>query len=158
MTYRVRNIVIAVALAIAAAMLSLLYVANYKAHVRHTRAPSRLRREGRHPVGTAGADVVKHHMLGTAQVVQRTVAWDLEPDQLQRLVTTRRSTRVSRSPSPLRRPRRARSRAQLARDASRNHDRGRLGAGLAGVVKAGDHVDMVATWKYPARVDLFDEP
>ena len=35
MTYRVRNIVIAVALALVAGLLSIFYVSNYKANVQH---------------------------------------------------------------------------------------------------------------------------
>ena len=37
MTYRIRNIIVAVALAVVAALLTTFYVANYKRHVRQSR-------------------------------------------------------------------------------------------------------------------------
>jgi Flp pilus assembly protein CpaB len=152
MTYRVRNIVIAVALAIAAALLSLLYVANYKAHVRHTESTvSVYVAKSDIPVGTAGADIVKHHMLGTAQVVQRTVVPGSisNPDQLQRLVTT--TPIYTGEQVTLRRfagHAELGPRAQLHGTLRAITIEGDSAQVLAGVVKAGDHVDMVATWKY----------
>ena len=91
MTYRVRNIIIAAVLALTAAMLALFYVANYKRHVQHSESTVAVFvAKGDIPVGTSGADILKHHMLTSSQVVQRTIVPGAisNADQVQNLVTT----------------------------------------------------------------------
>jgi Flp pilus assembly protein CpaB len=152
MTYRVRNIVLAAALALAAAMLALFYVANYKRHVQHSESTvSILVAKSDIPVGTSGADILKHHMLTSSKVVQRTIVPGAisQADQVQNLVTTapiysgeqvtlrRFANHVELGP-----------RAQLhgtLRAISLEGDSAQV---LAGTVKPGDHVDMLATWRY----------
>ncbi len=152
MTYRVRNIIVAVALALAAAMLALFYVANYKRHVQHSESTvSVLVAKGDIPVGTSGADILKHHMLVTSKVVQRSIVPGAisNADQVQNLVTTgpiysgeqvtlrRFANHVQLGP-----------RAQLhgtLRAISLEGDAAQL---LSGTIKSGDHVDMLATWRY----------
>jgi Flp pilus assembly protein CpaB len=152
MTYRVRNIIIAAVLALTAAMLALFYVANYKRHVQHSESTvAVLVAKGDIPVGTSGADILKHHMLTSSQVVQRTIVPGAisNADQVQNLVTTapiysgeqvtlrRFANHVELGP-----------RAQLhgtLRAISLEGDSAQL---LAGTIKQGDHVDMLATWRY----------
>ncbi|MGZ4382335.1 MAG: hypothetical protein ACXVZ3_13045, partial [Gaiellaceae bacterium] len=69
MTYRVRNIGIAVALAVLAALMISYYVTNYKRHVQHGASDvSVLVATKDIPVGTPGAEVVSGHMLRTISV------------------------------------------------------------------------------------------
>ncbi len=152
MTYRVRNIIIAAALALAAAMLALVYVANYKRHVQHSESTvSVFVAKNDIPVGTSGADILKHQMLVSSKVVQRSIVPGAiaNADQVQSLVTTapiysgeqvtlrRFADHVQLGP-----------RAQLhgtLRGISLEGDSAQL---LAGTIKSGDHVDMLATWRY----------
>ena len=55
MTYRLRNIAVAVGLALVAALLTTFYVANYKRHVRQAESTVKVyRRQAGHPQGTLG--------------------------------------------------------------------------------------------------------
>jgi Flp pilus assembly protein CpaB len=64
MTYRLRNILIALALAIVAALLVVLYVSNYKKHVQRqqTTVPVVVAAKDI-PVGTAAVDILAHNFL-----------------------------------------------------------------------------------------------
>src|SRR5213595_2905796 len=89
MTYRVRNIGIAVALAIAAALLTSFYVTNYKRHVqRGEDHVTVLVAKHDIPVGTAGSDAVG--MTSTAQVPRRSVVPGSisSPDEIKSLVAS----------------------------------------------------------------------
>ena len=64
MNYRVRNIGIAVGLAALAAILTSVYVVNYKRHVQHGEEKVTVLVAARDiPAGTAGADVVDQKFL-----------------------------------------------------------------------------------------------
>src|SRR6266540_5511047 len=89
MTYRLRNIGIAVALAIVAALLTTFYVTNYKRNVQQG--------EDTVPVyvashdialGTSGADVANRKMLRVEHVPRRSVVPGAisQPDQIDKLV------------------------------------------------------------------------
>src|SRR5881394_3369473 len=72
MTYRVRNIGIAVALAVVAALLTSFYVTNYKRHVQRGEDHVTVLVAKRDiPVGTAGSDVAG--MMAPTQVPRRSV-------------------------------------------------------------------------------------
>jgi len=90
MTYRVRNIAVAVGLALVAALLTTFYVANYKRHVRQSESTVTVY-VAKHdiPQGTSGADLVKHGLIAPQDVVQRTVVPGAisNPDQVQALLT-----------------------------------------------------------------------
>jgi Flp pilus assembly protein CpaB len=74
MTYRLRNIFVAVGLALVAALLTTFYVANYKRHVQQSETTVKVFVAKRDiPAGTPGADLVAHGWVSTADVVQRTV-------------------------------------------------------------------------------------
>jgi Flp pilus assembly protein CpaB len=146
MTYRVRNIGIAVALAVVAALLTSFYVTNYKRHVqRGEDHVTVLVAKHDIPVGTAGSDATG--MLSTAQVPRRSVVPGSisNPDEIKNLVasqetfageqiTTQRFTSLAQTgvEGQLRGNLRA---FQVAGDQNQL---------LAGTVKDNDHVDLVA--------------
>jgi Flp pilus assembly protein CpaB len=149
MTYRVRNIGIAVALAAVAALLTSFYVTNYKRHVQRGEDHVTVLVAKRDiPVGTAGSDV--GGMLGTAEVPRRSVVPGAvsSPAEVKGMVaaqttfageqiTTRRFSSVAETGVQ----------GQL-RGAMRafavQGDQNQL---LAGTLKDGDHVDLVAAVK-----------
>jgi len=99
MTYRVRNIGIAVALAVVAALLTSFYVTNYKRHVqRGEDHVTVLVAKHDIPVGTAGSDA--KGMISTAQVPRRSVVPGSisSPDEIKSLVASQRPSRANRSP------------------------------------------------------------
>src|SRR5205085_470237 len=92
MTYRVRNIGIAVALAAVAALLTSFYVTNYKRHVqRGEEHVTVLVASHDIPAGTPGSDVA--HMLRTETVLRRNVVPGAisNPEQLSRHVATQKT-------------------------------------------------------------------
>src|SRR3954453_14877952 len=91
MTYRVKNIGIAVILAAFAGLLTILYVANYKRPVQHgEKSVSVLVAAGDIPAGTTGSEVVEQHYLKEATVARRSVVPGAisKPDQLNSLAVT----------------------------------------------------------------------
>ena len=146
MTYRVRNIGIAVALAVVAALLTSFYVTNYKRHVqRGEDHVTVLVAKHDIPVGTAGSDAVG--MMSTTEVPRRSVVPGSisSPGEIKSLVasqetfageqiTTQRFSSVAQTgiEGQLRGSLRA---LQVAGDPNQL---------LAGTVKDDDHVDLVA--------------
>jgi len=146
MTYRVRNIGIAVALAVIAALLTSFYVTNYKRHVqRGEDHVTVLVAKHDIPVGTAGSDAVG--MMSTTEVPRRSVVPGSisSPDEIKSLVasqetfageqiTTQRFSSVAQTgvEGQLRGNLRA---FQVAGDQNQL---------LAGTLKDNDHVDLVA--------------
>ena len=64
MTYRIRNILIAIGLALVAMLLTLFYVTNYKRSVQHSTTGVSVYVAARDiTAGTPGADIVKQHDL-----------------------------------------------------------------------------------------------
>lgn len=90
MTYRIRNIAIAVGLALVAALLTTFYVANYKRHVQQSESTVTVYVAKRDiPQGTTGAELIKSGWIKTAEAVQRTVVPGAisNPDQVRNLIT-----------------------------------------------------------------------
>lgn len=154
MTYRVRNIGIAVVLAAFAGLLTIVYVVNYKRHVQHGENKVSVLVAARDiPAGATGSEVVEQHMLKTETVSRRTLVPGSISDtsQIQRLVATQEifageqvTTRRFAPP-----------REQGIRSQIRATERGVEVAGdphqlLAGTLKDGDHVDVVGDWSLPA--------
>jgi len=151
MTYRVRNITVAVGLALVAALLTTFYVANYKRHVQQSEATVKVFVAKRDiPAGTPGADLVAHGWVSTAAVVQRTVVPGAisSPQQILTLISAQNIY--------------AGEQVTLRRFANheelgiRSQLHGTLraisipGSGdelLAGTLRDGDHVDLVANLK-----------
>jgi Flp pilus assembly protein CpaB len=151
MTYRVRNIVVAVVLAALAGAMTLVYVVNYKRHVQHGENKVNVLVAARDiPAGTTGSEVVEQHMLKTLAVPRRTLApgWVGNAEQLQKQVATQaiyegEQVTVRRWAPP---------REQGIRSHLRGIERGIQIAGdpnqvLAGTLKDGDYVDVVGSWK-----------
>ena len=91
MTYRVKNITIAVALALVAALLTSFYVTNYQRNVRkdETNVPVWVASRDI-PAGTSGAEAAQKSMLKKSEVVRRNVVPGAisNPDQVAELVAT----------------------------------------------------------------------
>jgi Flp pilus assembly protein CpaB len=148
MTYRIRNILIAVGLALVAMMLTLFYVTNYKRSVQKSASNVQVYVTARDiPAGTSGADIVKGHELKVETVQRKDVVPGAisNTDQISTLVadatlyageqvTVRRFSDVAAQGirSQLKGTMRA---VQLAGDPNQL---------LAGTLQAGDHVDVVA--------------
>ena len=150
MTYRVKNITIAVALALVAALLTSFYVTNYQRNVRQdeTNVPIWVAKRDI-PAGTTGADIERKGMLEKSEIVRRSVVPGAisNPDQVAELVTSQPiyageqvSTRRFSTPSQ------RGIKAQLTgvqRAIEIPGDQHQL---LAGTLKDGDKVDLVATF------------
>ena len=91
MTYRLRNITIAIALAVVAALLTAFYVKNYERDVQkaETNVPVYVAKVDI-PSGTSGADVARSGMMNKTKIVRRGVVPGAisNPAQLATLVST----------------------------------------------------------------------
>jgi Flp pilus assembly protein CpaB len=150
MAYRARNIMIAVALAAVAALLTSFYVTSYKRHVqRGEDHVTVLVAKKDIPEGTSGADA--SHMLSPLEVPRRSVVPGAisSADQISSLVATKPT--LEGEQVTLRRfsPVAERGiRADLKGNLRAFQVAGDLNQTLAGTVKDGDHVDVVASFKY----------
>ena len=132
MTYRIRNISIAIALALVAALLTSFYVTNYQRDVRkaETNVPVYVAKVDI-PAGTSGADVVRSGMLNKTEIVRRGVVpgRDLESgtarDARRHRADLRRRAGVD---APFRDPFGARNSRSADGPAARNRRTGRGGA------------------------------
>jgi Flp pilus assembly protein CpaB len=148
MTYRIRNIAIAIALALTAALLTTFYVSNYKRNVQRGQATVRVWVAARDlPAGTTGAAAVKQHLLEPQDIARRTVVPGAisQPDQIDKLVATERvfageQVTLRRFGSASERGLRGELTGTM-RAIAVPGDGNQL---LAGILRAGDHVDVVA--------------
>jgi Flp pilus assembly protein CpaB len=160
MNYRVKNIGIAVALAALAAILTSVYVVNYKRHVQHGEGKVTVLVAARDiPAGTSGADVVDKKMLNEQTVARkaRVPGAISSPSQLSQYVATQdiyQGEQVSsRRFAP---PQEQGIRAQIKGTQRAYQLSGNGDQLLFGTLQAGDHVDVVGTWstKNPAGDDV----
>jgi Flp pilus assembly protein CpaB len=89
MTYRVRNIALAIGLALVAMLLTIFYVTNYKRSVESSVSTVKVYVASEDlPAGTAGADLVAQHDLKLAEVPKRSVVPGAitKPDEVRNLV------------------------------------------------------------------------
>jgi Flp pilus assembly protein CpaB len=150
MNYRVKNIGIAVALAALAAILTSVYVVNYKRHVQNgeDKIPVYVAAKDI-PAGTSGAEVVDQHMLKKVTVPKKAIVAGAisSPDQLSQYIATQdvyEGEQVStRRFAP---PKEQGIRAQIKGTQRAYQVEGDQHQLMAGTLKAGDHVDVVATW------------
>jgi pilus assembly protein CpaB len=147
MTYRVRNIVIAVALAIVAGLLTLFYVSSYKKHVdSQQQAVPVLVAAKDIPAGTLGSQVIAAHLLKTQQVARKSVVPGLvtSPKQVANQIVTQPIYQgeqvTARRFGPLVE---AGIRTQLKGTYRAMELQGDSNQTLAGTVHEGDHVDVV---------------
>ena len=150
MTYRVRNIVIAVVLAALAALMTSYYVTNYKRHVQQGEQHVQVYVASQDiPAGTAGTDAMR--MLKKKDVTRSAVAPGAlsKPDEIktkiasQRIyageqVTVNRFSTVSQSGIQ----------GSLKGTLRAYEIAGTSNQVLAGILKTGDHVDVVANFRY----------
>src|SRR5919197_3293221 len=155
MTYRVKNIGIAVILAALAGLRTIFYVANYKRHVQHGESKVSVLVAARDiPAGTSGSEVAEQHYLTPATVARRSVVPGAisNSDQLPSLVVTQQIYRGEQVTT-----RRFGTQTQLGIRAQLKGAERAIqleGTGnelLAGTLQAGDHVDVVANWGYPTE-------
>jgi Flp pilus assembly protein CpaB len=151
MTYRLRNIAVAVGLALVAMLLTTFYVTNYKRHVRQGESTVKVYVAKRDvPQGTSGAELIKRHLMVSSDVTARTVVpgYVSSPEQVASLLTTQ--TIFAGEQITLRRF------ASHAQQGIRSQLHGTLRALslagtndqlLAGTLKDGDHVDVMANLK-----------
>jgi pilus assembly protein CpaB len=150
MNYRVRNIGIAVGLAALAAILTSVYVVNYKRHVQNGENKVTVLVAARDiPAGTSGADVIDQKFL-KQQTVPRKAVVDgaiASPDELSTYVATQdvyQGEQVTvRRFAP---PKEQGIRAQIKGTQRAYQLEGDPNQLLAGTLKSGDHVDVVGTW------------
>jgi Flp pilus assembly protein CpaB len=150
MNYRVKNIGIAVALAALAAILTSVYVVNYKRHVQNgeDKIPVYVAAKDI-PAGTSGAEVVDQHMLKKVTVPKKAIVAGAisSPEQLSQYIATQdvyEGEQVStRRFAP---PKEQGIRAQIKGTQRAYQVEGDQHQLMAGTLKAGDHIDVVATW------------
>jgi Flp pilus assembly protein CpaB len=151
MTYRIRNITVAVGLALVAALLTTFYVANYKRHVQQSESTVTVYVAKRDiPQGTPGAELIKSGWIQTGQAAQRTVVPGAisNPDEVRSLIT-RQDIFAGEQVSLRRFAGRAEQgvRAQLHGTLRAISIPGTPDALLAGTLRDGDHVDIIANLK-----------
>jgi Flp pilus assembly protein CpaB len=158
MNYRVKNIGIAVALAALAAILTSVYVVNYKRHVQHGEDSVTVLVAARDiPAGTIGADIIDQKMLQKETVPRKAVVAGAisSPDQLSQYIATQEvyeGEQVStRRFAP---PKEQGIRAQIKGTQRAYELEGDPHQVLAGTLKEGDHVDIVGTWESPPRSSI----
>lgn len=151
MTYRIRNIAVAVGLALVAALLTTFYVANYKRHVRQAETTVKVFVAKRDiPQGTPGTALLAHGWVGTADVVQRSVVPGAisSPQQITSLITAQNV--YAGEQITLRRFANQTElgvRSQLHGPLRAISLPGSSDALLAGTLRDGDHVDLLANLK-----------
>jgi Flp pilus assembly protein CpaB len=157
MTYRLRNIVLAVALAVVAAMLVTFYVANYKRSVQQSESNVTVYVAVKKiDAGTSGAEAIEGKMLRPVKIARRNVVAGAvsRPEQLDDLVATETTYMDEQVTVSRFRP--------LTETGVRANLKGNVrameisGGGpqvLAGTLQKGDRVDVVAN----INVDIKDE-
>jgi pilus assembly protein CpaB len=150
MNYRVKNIGIAVALAALAAILTSVYVVNYKRHVQNGEDKVPVLVAARDiPAGTSGAEIIDQHMLKQQTVPKKAVVAGAiaSPNDLSQYIATQdvfEGEQVStRRFSP---PKEQGIRAQIKGTQRAYQVEGNSHQLMAGTLKAGDYVDVVASW------------
>jgi Flp pilus assembly protein CpaB len=155
MNYRVKNIGIAVALAALAAILTSVYVVNYKRHVQRGEGKVTVLVAAHDiPAGTAGADIIDQKLLKEQTVPRKAVVAGAisSPEQLAQYVATQdvyEGEQVStRRFAP---PTEQGIRAQIKGTQRAYELSGDGNQLLSGTLKTGDHVDVVGDWNYKAQ-------
>jgi len=148
MTYRIRNVAIAIGLALVAMLLTLFYVVNYRRTVQHGQATVQVYVAARNiPAGTAGTAIAHGNALKTTSIPRRSVVPGAisDPNQVASLVLTQ--PLYEGEQVTLRRFSDVKSEGVIGQ--LKGNQRAVQVAGdptqmLSGTLKAGDHVDLVA--------------
>jgi Flp pilus assembly protein CpaB len=155
MTYRVRNIGIAIALAIVAALLTTFYVTNYKRNVQQgeSMVPVYVAAQDIE-IGTAGSELSGRKLLKVEHVSRRSVVPGAisEPEQIEKSVAVEAIYAGEQiSTNRFRATEQQGVRAQLKGNLRAIQAAGGEPALLAGTLKAGDRVDVLGTWTFPEK-------
>ena len=158
MTYRLRNISIAIALALVAALLTSFYVSNYQRNVRADETNVAVWVAARDiPAGTQGAAAVQKGFLTKTEIVRRGIVPGAisDPKQLAGLVSTDKvlageQVTTRRFVAPAERGIHAQLKG-IQRAISVPGDKDQL---LVGTLQNGDRVDVVATFAAPESAQL----
>ncbi len=159
MTYRLKNISIAIVLALVAALLTSFYVANYQSNVRKDEANVPVFVANKDiPAGISGGDIARRGMLEKSEVARRSVVPGSisNPSQLDSLVTTQpifagEQVSTRRFATPAERGIGAQLKGTM-RAYQLPGDQHQL---LAGTLKAGDRVDVIASIKLDEQAEAF---
>jgi len=157
MTYQLRNVVIAVALGLLAAVLTTIYVTNYRKHVQHgAQSVPVLVAAVDIPAGTAGSTIVAGHMLKSESVPRTALVPGAisNPAQIARLATVDQI--IAGEQITVRRfgtNQQLGIRAQLKGTLRAIQIAADPNQILAGTLKAGDHVDLVGNLKLDAQLN-----
>jgi Flp pilus assembly protein CpaB len=158
MTYRVRNIAIAVALAVVAALLTTFYVTNYKKSVQSGEESVTVFVAARDiPIGTAGSDVVDRKWIRSEQIDRRNVVPGAisDPGQIEDFSAAQPLYAGEQVSTSRFRP--------LEEQGIHGQLRGNMRALqvpgdehqlLVGTLKSGDRVDVVGTWEFPEGTQI----
>jgi Flp pilus assembly protein CpaB len=157
MTYRIRNVAIAIGLALVAMLLTLFYVVNYRRSVQHAQAMVQVYVAERNlPAGTAGTEIAHGHALKAIAVPRRSVVPGAiaDPNEIASLVLSQ--PLYAGEQVTLRRFSDLRAQGILGqlhgtmRAVQMPGDPNQL---LAGTLHAGDHVDLVANLRLNGNDD-----
>lgn len=155
MTYRLRNLVLAVVLAALAALLTTFYVANYKRTVQsgEENVPVFVAKSDI-PAGTSGAEAVDRGLLQTEEVPRRSVVPGAisSPKEISALVATAKIFEGEQvSVQRFRPAEQGGVRAELTGNMRAFQIAGDPQQTLAGTLRPGDRVDVVASLKYQVK-------
>jgi pilus assembly protein CpaB len=155
MSYRLRNILIAVGLAVVAALLTVFYVSNYKSSVRSdSETVSVLVAAQDIPQGMLGQQIIERKMLATQEIPRKAIVNGTiaAPEDVAGLIATQPiyigEQVTARRFGPLEA---AGVRDQLRGTYRVMQIKGSDAQILSGVLRPGDHVDIVASIKYPSE-------
>ena len=153
MTYRVRNIGIAIALAIVAALLTTFYVTNYKRNVQQGEEMVPVYVAAQNiDIGTPGSELSGRKLLKVEHVPRRSVVPGAisNPDQIEKWVAVEGIYAGEQiSTNRFRAAEQQGVRAQLKGNLRALQVSGSEPQLLAGTLKEGDRVDVVGTWVFP---------
>ena len=145
-TNRLWHVAAALGLGLLAIVLTTFYVTNYKRHVRHDEATVTVLVATKDiPANTPGTQILAQHLLTPESVARRAVVPGAiaTPDQIKTLIATQpvyagEQVTTRRFGTPAQRG----VRSQI-------NGTGRANQLLAGTLRGGDRVDVVASWEFP---------
>jgi Flp pilus assembly protein CpaB len=153
MTYRVRNIAIAVALAVVAALLTTFYVTNYKKSVQSGEEAVTVFVAARDiPIGTSGSDVVDRKWIRSEEINRRNVVPGAisDPAQIENFSAAQPLYAGEQVSTSRFRPIKEQGiLGQLKGNVRALQLPGDEHQLLVGTLKSGDKVDVVGSWEFP---------